>query len=296
MIKPTVLLILFFLVSGNRFLSNYPTTVVKYEKSEGYHTFILAAVAGVLLHIVSFIILTVFTLCFPSLAYSIGFEFKKFVEVLMPSIASNAEILNMVSVSGVAFVLAGLAPAIIIKLYALANRNLILEAWQKDATGDKTPEFLSLAFSSASLGLPVAFTMKNRKVYIGYIIRTSAASNDLEILPIVSGYRKKEDLDLVYLVDYQPITDKISEDDKTRNSSNIASDVIAKKFAIVLPHREIVHANLHDMSQMEHFRKHRFDLGQVQADNVTFDGESNKPEKVVVHKKWYEFWKWFKRK
>ncbi|TMP23963.1 hypothetical protein CWB99_22865 [Pseudoalteromonas rubra] len=294
MIKPTVLLILLFLVSGSLFLSNFPKTVVKYEKSEGYHTFILAAFAGLLLHIVSYVILTVFVKYSPNLAYNFGLEFKSFVAVLMPSIANNAEVLNMVSVSCIAVVLAVLIPMLLVNLYKIFKRDLVLEAWKEDAAGDKTPEFLSLAFRSSELGLPVAFTMKNRKVYIGYIMQTAAAANDIEVLPIVSGYRQKEDLDLKYVIDYYPVMEKARKAEKERVSHNNEELLFAKKFTIVIPHREIVHANLHDMKEKEHFEKCRFDLEQVEADKVNFDTSTTKSSNVKLNKKW--FWKLFKRR
>jgi hypothetical protein len=63
-------------------------------------------------------------------------------------------------------------------------------------------------------GLPVITTLKSRKVYVGFVqemVYASVPKKSIKILPIASGYRQKEDLQLQLTTDYSPLLVAMSE-------------------------------------------------------------------------------------
>ncbi|MDK2597934.1 hypothetical protein [Pseudoalteromonas obscura] len=292
MIKPTVILILLFTVAGSIFLKRYPRTTVKYTTSEGYHTFIMASFAGIVLYSVAYILVTAFTLVWPVGAFYIGSLFKSFVSVLMPSVSD--EVLNLASVSIIAFLLARFIPRWQIKRELKKGKDPFVDAWIDDAYGDKTPEFTSLAFKSSRLGLPIAFTLSNKKVYIGFPLEFGMVCNDIHVLPLISGYRCEDKLDLHYVIDYKPVIQKIHEQEYGDMSPREGAKLVAEKFSIVIPHREIVHANLHDMEYRDHFNETRFDRDEVKASNVHFETDITKSKTTFGSRAYTYLKSWFK--
>ena len=119
-------------------------------------------------------------------------------------------------------------------------------AYSKIADTDDLSEFSSLFFLSNETGIPIAFTLSNRKVYVGYAFHGAKHLNDIMVLPFKSGYRCDDELRLELVTDYQPIFDyllKNEEDDGAR-------------FLITIPIREIVHASLHDFGYKDLFKEH----------------------------------------
>ncbi|EWH05747.1 hypothetical protein AT00_13410 [Pseudoalteromonas lipolytica SCSIO 04301] len=110
-------------------------------------------------------------------------------------------------------------------------------------------------------------------MYIGYISEIGIDSNDIHLLPILSGYRCNEKKDLIYLIDYKPVIEHILNeefdaiDEGVEKKSKLG---VYKKFAIAIPHREVVHANLHDTSYKKHFDRHRYDRKETKPSGVKF--------------------------
>ncbi|WP_198452415.1 hypothetical protein [Pseudoalteromonas rubra] len=123
---------------------------------------------------------------------------------------------------------------------------------------DDTPEFTGILHNSMLKGLPIAFTLSNRKVYIGYVINLGYHMNDFMVLPLKSGYRCKDELRLELVTNYASAWSDIEASNKDNPEANQSDEeeLDLEKFLINIPVREVVHANLHDFEYKEHFEKH----------------------------------------
>lgn len=253
MLKPTVIFILVICISGYLYCSRTYRNIVKLEKSEGYHTFFISASWGLVLFVIAYVITSIVSLM--AWAQTVGAMFKSAISILLSDIAQNTELLNLLSVFLVTLLLGYFVP-IIINLYSdhKENDKALLNEWKRCASSDDSPEFSTLCFNSIEYGLPIAFTLSNKKVYIGYAMAFGIKANDILLLPIVSGYRCNERLDFIPLINYEPVIKFILNRENPKNVQKAL-----EKFLISIPHREVVHANLHDLSYREHFNKYKFD-------------------------------------
>ena len=120
-------------------------------------------------------------------------------------------------------------------------------------TAEPAPVMTNLLFDSYAKGLPIAFTLSDRKVYLGYptFISSSMFSphgSDIHITPLESGYREEETLNLHLDTPYDVVLDEILSGTENTRSSD--------EFVITIPTREIVHAHLYDRSLTETFVRH----------------------------------------
>ncbi|PAY02306.1 hypothetical protein CKO50_05505 [Pseudoalteromonas sp. HM-SA03] len=277
MIKPTVLLILLLTACGSLFLRKLPGTTTKYNNSSGYHTFIMAAFAGMLLFGISFILVSTVAHC--DFAQTIGSWFSSSVSILLPSLGNDTDSLNLISVCIVSLIIAFAYPKLVVAIYkARYKKSPYLEQWKVDARDKETPEFLSLFFDATDLKLPIAFTLSNRKVYIGYVIQFGVNCNDVHVLPLVSGYRHEKTLDLVKVINYQSVIKEFDknkpkhlDDGKLQHlNDHDRRRYLIKKFSISIPLREIVHANIHDINCFNEFLHHRFDDKGIKPTEMHF--------------------------
>ncbi|WP_029772339.1 hypothetical protein [Pseudoalteromonas sp. TB51] len=271
MIKPTVIFILVITIAGHIYRKTNYKLYPKYEASKGYHTFLLAASTGLILFLCAYIFVTVIAqYCF---AQSIGAWFSSQLSVLSPSVGQSFETVNLISVLFFTFLFSWFIPRVKYTVAKKRQENPILNSWKRAARKDLTPEFTYLAFNSWEYGLPIAFTLSNDKVYIGYISEIGIDSNDIHLLPILSGYRCDEKKDLIYLIDYKPVIEHILNEECDATSEDVEKKSkmgVYKKFAIAIPHREVVHANLHDTSYKKHFDRHRYDRKETKPSDVKF--------------------------
>lgn len=255
MIKPTVIFILVITIAGHLFCNRTYFTLTDYKKSQGYHTFLLAASWGLGLFCVSFIITSISGLS--SWGKLFGSWFKLFLEILLPNIGDSPSEVNLLAVYLITLFLSYIIPK---GIKIGVPRDRLFETWKLAAKKDSTPEFSSIMFSSWEKGLPIAFTLSNNKVYIGYVVETGVDNNDMNILPLVSGYRSDETKDLIYLIDYKPVIEKIQK--------HKGADI--SQFLISIPHREIIHANLHNFDYKQHFDVARYDIALTEPDETNF--------------------------
>jgi len=243
MIKPSVVFILVLCIAGYNFYDRLPKLKFRLKRSSGYHTFLLSASGGMFLFAIS------------AFLYWLCFEFFSWIEVypslgryiLIDIYISEATIGEraLFDTSVIALLLSYLLPR-----YYFGDKKEVRKRLLIEFSGDsEAPELTQLFFRSMRFGIPVLFTMSDRKVYIGYILEVHTTDfNDVFILPIFSGYRDKNDLTLVPVTPYQDVLDDIAND---LNSS----DVDYEKFTVGLPLREILYAHLHDFNYYEKFKE-----------------------------------------
>ncbi|MDN3487211.1 hypothetical protein QL989_17875 [Pseudoalteromonas sp. APC 3224] len=271
MIKPTVIFILVITIAGHIYRKTNYKLYPKYDSSNGYHTFLLAASTGLVLFICSYIFTNIIARF--SFFQSVGVLFSNHLNVLTPSIGQDHETVNLISVLIFTVIISWFIPMLKYEIAKKRQENPTFNSWKKAARKDLTPEFTHLAFNSWEYGLPIAFTLSNNKVYVGYISEIGIDSNDIHLLPILSGYRCDKKKDLIYLIDYKPVIEHILNEEYETNGENteIKSKMsVYKKFAIAIPHREVIHANLHDTSYKKHFDRHRYDRKETKPSDVKF--------------------------
>ncbi|NNN64706.1 hypothetical protein [Vibrio sp. 2-1(7)] len=118
----------------------------------------------------------------------------------------------------------------------------LLTSYENDP---ESSEFTELFFRSLEFGLPILFTMSDRKVFIGYITSMNVFDfNDIHIRPILSGYRTQKKLRLKLVTPYQDLFESLGDE-----GSEFDEDV----FTVTLPLREILHAHLYDFTYQDDF-------------------------------------------
>ncbi|MEZ9060100.1 hypothetical protein [Vibrio pelagius] len=175
--------------------------------------------------------------CYPSVA--------KFVLVdILNTKAAHVDILT-VDIALIASLLAYATPRVVYR-FSQAEFNNQLFGWFAQDKG--APEFNQLFYKSLESGLPILFTMSDRKVFIGYITEMHPADfNDIQIVPLYSGFRCKTTLELNLVTPYV----EIIQDIENENTQDVELD----EFLVTLPIREIVHAHLFNFEYVEPFEK-----------------------------------------
>ena len=115
---------------------------------------------------------------------------------------------------------------------------------------------------------PVAITMDNRKVYIGYIVETPDPEKEMKaisILPLASGYRTKESSKLQITTDYESVyrsdagnetADKIDESgiEDSKDEDAGEGEIDPNDFVVVLPVNRVHSLNLFDFTAYAKFQ------------------------------------------
>lgn len=96
----------------------------------------------------------------------------------------------------------------------------------------------------------VAVTLKTRKVYIGFVLRSFDPTYDrkyIVLLPTISGYRDEKTQNLILTTDYTAVYQQLMAEDETRLIRGIDD------FETVVPVAEIISANLFDWEVYQRF-------------------------------------------
>ncbi|GLO63830.1 hypothetical protein MACH09_43380 [Vibrio sp. MACH09] len=243
MIKPSVLFVLILCIAGYQLLTKLHSHHYDLKRSNGYHTFLKSAAAGLILF---FLV---------SVIYAIGGHFSNmyhikinigewFLVKVFPATKFSSTDGTLLEIAVWMLSISYLVPKAIYKSES-EKREMYIHKFSKDP---ESPEFTQLFFRSLEFGLPILFTLSDRKVYIGYVIEVHASDfNDIHIVPIFSGYRERDSLELVPITPYRDVI--LDIEDTTQETINL------EMFAVTLPLREIVHAHLHDFSYYERFKE-----------------------------------------
>ena len=101
---------------------------------------------------------------------------------------------------------------------------------------------------------PIELSLKNRKSYVGLVLRSSITKrgrSDVTLLPIASGYRSEDTLELNLTIHYAPIIDQLIDKEAER------IDYLLRDYSVVLPRSEVCSARLFDLDVYEMFQKSR---------------------------------------
>ncbi|MBQ4852701.1 hypothetical protein [Pseudoalteromonas sp. MMG012] len=259
MIKPTVILVLVFTILGYIFCHRYHGTRSTFRKTTGYHTFILSSGCGIGLWFLSMLLFSFISFIFTLTPLENGVFAPILLSILkisFPNLYIPLYFIHCIEITFIALYIASKGPRLALHMAAKLGDSTTEEinnaVYYGLASTDHTPEFTGILHQSIIYGLPIAFTLSNRKVYIGYPIELAPHMNDIMILPLRSGYRCEKELRLELVTDYVPVWSDI-EDGNTENADRT---VDLAKFLINIPVRELVHANLHDFQYKKNFEKY----------------------------------------
>ena len=203
-------------LGGYLFVTRCYLTRYDAQRASGYHIFFRSAIAGAFLHIPAVCVMTALLPLFQYLQLSCFGKWPLCTPSMYPCIAVLSFVSGLVLPGIINYFLDG---AEITKRVAKGNGDLI--------------ELLLI--ESMEYGELVEFSLKNRKVYIGFVLNYGSETKDrefdVEILPLISGYRHINTLDLIVTTSYD--------------------STMAKGSSIVIPMAEIVSARLFDLADSQ---------------------------------------------
>ncbi|MGF1717851.1 hypothetical protein L4D08_23605, partial [Photobacterium chitinilyticum] len=171
MLKPSILFILILCISGYQLLDKIHHQRYKLKRSSGYHTFFKSATVGILLFLATSVLFAI-THKLSEIPY-VGFELPIgfwFLESLFPDSDITRWEGTLCEIGIIMLVASRFSTKF---LYADENKKVeyYMNSFQQDP---ESPEFTRLFFMSLEYGLPILFTMSDRKVYIGYLMEVHA--------------------------------------------------------------------------------------------------------------------------
>ena len=201
-------------LSGYWFLTHLHYTNYNVVRASGYHVFFQSAIAGGFLFVFAQMIIFLLKLCAADNA------------ILMSSaLASNPAPFIGSALSGLVFPLVG---------NRFYNREKSA-AHIAEKNGYRLDLLLAQSVKEQEF---VELSLRSRKSYIGLILGSEITRHgepDIALLPLVSGYRDKDTLELEITTDYTPALKKSVED---------ASGLQHEDFQIVIPRDEVVSARI----------------------------------------------------
>lgn len=134
--------------------------------------------------------------------------------------------------------------------FALDEATLKINAMY---TAEPAPTMIDIVFASYRHGLPMAVTLSDRKVYVGYPAFVSSSmfsphGGDLHLTPLISGYRDKDDLTLKFTTPYDTVLKELEEIE--------TEELDGEQFMITIPVREVAHAHLYNPTLQSVFDRH----------------------------------------
>lgn len=137
----------------------------------------------------------------------------------------------------------------------------------------KHDDFEQLLNEAVSRTLPIALSMSSRKVYVGFVMQTFDPAHDrkwIKILPLVSGYRDKDNLQIQFVTNYHDAYGRVDPAQPDARLAGPLRHLAPKDFGIVLPVDNIESANLFDLEAYKRFKTGR--VGGGAAPNVPAAG------------------------
>ncbi len=121
--------------------------------------------------------------------------------------------------------------------------------------GDDMEEFLWAATQETT---PIAVSMENRKVYYGFLVSGYDPSQEcdyIKMLPLVSGYREREDLNLVFTTFYDDVYEQVENSTVGEDNPDVAPAV--NKSTLLLPKSQIQSIGPFDIQLYDQFQLNR---------------------------------------
>lgn len=320
MIKPTVLLIFVLGIAGYLYLDCSHKHHFELRRSSGYHTFFKSTAYGLLFFAIAALIYSafVFVASYFQITFDLGMFFLNYAFHLECT-PYEAALLDIALLTlSIGFVYPRVKyikrfwrdrklrgdpeelkasnlpfyrrPFKCFKAFKLGVSEVRKEYLKREFVTDaESPEFSRLVGRSWEYGLPILFTLSDRKVYIGYVYEFAAKRgvSDLMILPIMGGFRTKDDLKFTQMTPYEEVVEELTQLERDMfikqisEGDNGIDEESAKalletradmfdsaefwlQFVVTLPFREIVHAHIYDIEQQERFAEKEDKISQYE--------------------------------
>jgi len=235
----SALFIVGLVVVGYTFSSRLVWLRYRLRLTQGYHTFAFTAAFGIVPLILSLLIMELpfFDLVTTHLVDFFSSVFPEETASGVPFVAALLCYGILISIS-----IPTLLHVIVKELAGISDRDLKIYGMY---TAEPSPLMANIVFSSLEKGLPIAFTMSDRKVYVGYPAFVSSSvfsphGGDLHIIPFDSGYRDEKNLSMHLVTNYREVLREIL--------SSGSDEKADEDFVVSIPVREVVHAHLYDHS------------------------------------------------
>lgn len=236
------------LVGGYFFVKNCLLTSYQVAREAGHRLYFRAIFAGIVLLFVAILVRATLASLF---------EFYSSLEFFVASLAAPivaGDMGNNPAILAVSIYALLLGISVWYPLNKCLPRSRLLE-W---AIRDNDVE--CLLWEAASRSMPVAVTMENRKVYVGFLttaVDPSQSRRTLSLLPLRSGYRDVTDGTLKFTTNYYRLyEDAVGHKDRL-------PDLVIGDFEIVLPMDRMQSINLFDLEAYEEFQRLETDVASV---------------------------------
>lgn len=204
-------------LAGYWFLQNANFTRFNNYRLSGYHLLFRSALAGIFLTVAAHTIAVLLNLHAPQL--------RSFLYSYVP--------LDYVDTAILTILLAIAAPPVINKIIYSEEKAAKRAA---ETYGDLIETVIASAFVQRKL---LELSLKNRKSYIGVVLHrsiTKRGQSDVTLIPMASGYRSEDTLELHITTHYASIIDKWMEQ----------GDNDIRDFRVVIPRSEVCSARIFD--------------------------------------------------
>lgn len=101
---------------------------------------------------------------------------------------------------------------------------------------------------------PIELSLKNRKSYVGMVLWSSITKrgrSDVTLLPVSSGHRSEDTLELHLTTNYAPLIKKLIAEEPEGN------DDLFRDYSVVIPRSEVCSARLFDPAVYRRFQQSR---------------------------------------
>lgn len=245
-----VSLIAFALVGGYAFSTIWTPSLYHAARESGHRLYLRVVFYTVFLLLVS--------LCFHILLFINSSNYIEFIELVSVFIGTDSDILSIfsrpskVSILILSFLLGPTLghllnfpkwafitnfrlPLINIKPFLLFEKMVLQHSI-------KNNDFEKLIARSVYDNFPILFTLESGKVYVGWAVSAPNPVQErksVRILPIISGYRDKENLKVKFTTDYYSVLIEVSNSEERNHS--------LEDFEVVIPAGDLSACHLFDL-------------------------------------------------
>jgi len=247
----TASLILIPLLAGYAFSVSWAGSRYHIAREQGYHLYFRTAIYGVLLSLIAALIHLYLVSRYPEFLSGMKNLLDSFTPQTTDIKTSTVAIINIATIT----LMIGLTLGHLLNLLPFSRRLLLHIAIRND-------DFERLVLRALRKLMPICVSMSNGKVYVGYVVSTidpAVERTALRILPLLSGYRDKENCSTHFNTSYHEIYEQINDDENDYANKKL-SQVQVSDFEKVLPFDEIQSSHLFDIVAYQHFTLHDLDI------------------------------------
>lgn len=225
------------LIAGFYLLTTSYRYRYRYQRTESRRLILNAAIAGLVIAAISLVVKFILT----SLLFLDLSTIKEVLRSIVKIDQNNSPYLWTVLVGLISTYIFCKLDNLRIDRNPEAKARIALKAVQEYGN-----ELEQLFANSVIFQWPVQITLKNNKVYLGYVdeIPAPGRTNYLNIMPLYSGYRRDDDKRLILTTSYETVKDLLDEKSKEEK---------IQKMTVVIKQDEILSASPHDHEVYERF-------------------------------------------